>query len=147
MLAYLVLIILTKQSIKTVATAAVYFVFIAGAYFLHSMSFIKLIPVLLSAGFFLFFLSAYFGKKELILGFAKRFSPKQIPQKEQEYLAASDGYWSGVLLGNTLIQILFLFYENNVFWAIYSSVGWYIYMFIALIIQLIYVKIQVSKGQ
>ena len=145
MFLYLLYAIVRKQDLKTISTPIIYFVFVLVAYSLESMSFVKLIPALISAGFFILFFLAFIANKEMVLGFAKRFSPKEIDEKTQRYLAKSDAYWAVVLLTNTLTQLALVFYDNNELWAFYSSVGWYFYMLIALTIQIIYVKIQVSK--
>ena len=145
MFVFLLYALFRKQKLKQLITPLVYFIFMLLAYFLHSVSVVKLIPALLSAGFFFAFLFAYLAKKEMVLSFAKRFSPKEIDSITQEYLASSDIYWVFVLLLNTLIQLFLVFYDDNRLWAFYSSLGWYIYLFVALTLQIIYVKMQIKK--
>ena len=100
----------------------------------------RMIPSLISLFFFLLFLSAYLSKKALVLGFTKRFYKKELSDTEIVFLKKSDLYWVGVTLFNVLIQTLFGIFANDYMWAFYSSIGWYIYFFIALIAQIIYGK-------
>lgn len=137
MFLYLILSIIMKESLKNISTPLIYFAFVVIAYILSSMEFIRLIPALISASFFLFFLNGYLQKKQIILTMTKKFYNKLTQQKEN-YLAKSDGYWAFVILLNTIIQIGLVFYDNNELWAFYSSVGWYIFMFLALIAQIVY---------
>lgn len=139
MFLYLLLALWQKHDLKEVSTPLIYFGFVVIAYWLSSMEFVKLIPALISATFFLLFLNAYIQKKELILSTTKKFY-KKLSQKQEKFVAKSDGYWAFVLLINTAIQVGLVFYDNNELWAFYSSVGWYIFMFIALILQIGYGK-------
>jgi len=144
MFLYLLLSLAMKESLKNISTPLIYFAFVVIAYMLSSMEFIRLIPALISASFFLFFLNGYLQKKELILTTTKKFYNKLTKQKE-EYLAKSDGYWAFVIFLNTIIQVGLVFYDNNELWAFYSSVGWYIFMFLALILQIVYGKFYIPK--
>ncbi len=137
MFLYLILSLVMKQDLKTISTPLIYFAFIVLAYLLSSMEFVKLIPALISASFFLFFLNGYLQKKQLILTITKKFYNKLTEEKEQ-YIAKSDGYWAFVIFLNTVIQVSLVFYDNNELWAFYSSVGWYIFMFFALFAQIMY---------
>lgn len=144
MFLYLLLVLLQKHNLKSASTPLVYFIFIIAAYFFSIIEFIKLIPALISGSFFLLFLNAYIQKKELILSITKKFY-KKMDKDEEQYVGKSDGYWAIVVLINTLIQIILAFEFSNEIWAFYSSVGWYIYMLMALIIQILYGKIYALK--
>jgi hypothetical protein len=140
MFIYLVVVWYFSKTLKNVTTPLIYFLFVLTAYMVQSISFVKLIPALISASFFLFFLGAYIQKKEIILKMTKKFYNK-LSEDQEAYIAKGDGYWAFVIFLNTLIQIFLVFYNNNEMWAFYSSVGWYIFLFIALILQIVYGQI------
>ena len=143
---YTLFVLLLKESIKTLSTPLIYFLFVLIAYYYVDIAFVKLIPALISAAFFLFFLNAALQKKSIVLQMFRRFSKREIDKNKEAFIAKSDGYWAGVLLLNTLIQLLFLFYGSNNLWAFYSSVGWYILLFAALVLQILYAKIFYQRG-
>lgn len=140
MFIYLLVLVWTKSSLAEIATPFIYFIFLMIAFIFNSIEFVKLIPVLISAGFFLLFVTAYVQKRELILKFTKKFY-KKLTIKDERYIARSDGYWAFVTLANTLIQLALVFYDDNKLWAFYSSIGWYGFMFIALALQIAYGKL------
>lgn len=145
MLMYLIVSLLLKQDLKSISTPLIYFSFVLIAYMLSSMEFIKMIPALISVTFFFVFLMAYIQKKELVLKFTRKFYKKELSIKKQKFLALSDGYWAGVILVNTLIQVGLVFLENNELWAFYSSVGWYVFLILALALQVVYEKLFISS--
>jgi hypothetical protein len=127
-----------KTSHKDLTIPSIYILLLALAYFSSSFEIIKFIPVLISATFFVLFVDATINKRALILNFTKKFYKKELSQAEEVFLKNGDSYWSAITLINTLIQLGLVFYENNTLWAFYSSVGWYIFFFISLIIQILY---------
>ena len=145
MLLYLILAFVYKQDIKSMSTPLIYFSFVLIAYAFSRIEFIKMIPALISATFFIVFVFSFVKKKELILSFTKRFYKKELSIEKQKFLANSDGYWAAIILINTSIQIGLVYCENNELWAFYSSVGWYIYLLVALGFQILYEKLFISK--
>jgi len=138
MFIYLVFVLITKQNLKSIATPFIYFVLVLIAYYYSSIEFVKLAPTFISGAFFIFFLNAYIQKKSIVLKMMKRFYKKELGETKENYIAQSDGYWAFILFINTLIQLFFVFYDNNALWAFYSSVGWYLLMLFALILQILY---------
>jgi uncharacterized membrane protein len=134
---YMLFLIVKKEKLKSISTPIIYFAFIVIAYMLKSMAFIKLIPVLISATFFFVFLNAYIQNQTLILNMTKKFY-RNLDQKKADFIAKGDGYWALVIFINTLVQLGLVFYDNNELWAFYSSIGWYILMFVALVLQIVY---------
>ncbi len=110
-----------------------------------SYIFLRLIPAFISSFFFLFFLNAYIYKKNLILYFTQKFYHKKLTKTELEFLSNSDLYWVGTTLLNTMIQALMGIYADDTLWVFYSSIGWYIYLFIALTVHIVYGKIYALK--
>jgi len=111
-----------------------------------SYLFLHLIPAGISSVFFMIFLSAYLYKKEMVLYFTKKFYTKELNKKEVKYLSRSDLYWVFVTFLNTIIQIIIGLYASETIWVFYSSVGWYIYLFLALTIHIAYAKIFVLRS-
>lgn len=147
MLFYLIVSLVFKQDLKSISTPLIYFVFVLIAYMLSSMEFVKMIPALISFTFFMIFFLGFIRKKELILSFTKKFYKKDLDSKKEDFLRKSDGYWALVIFLNTLIQVVLVYTPNNELWAFYSSVGWYIYLAFALILQIVYEKIFIKAGQ
>ena len=145
MFVYLIISLVYKQSLKSISTPLIYFSFVLIAYIFSRIEFVKMIPALISGSFFIFFIFSFLYKKALILTLTKKFYKKELTLAKQKFLASSDGYWSGVMLINTLIQIALVDNDNNELWAFYSSVGWYVYLFIALAFQVLYEKIFISS--
>lgn len=145
MLVYLIVSIVFKGDIKSVSTPLIYFSFVLLAYLLNSMELIKIIPALISMTFFFVFFIAYIQKKALILNLTQRFYKKELTPNKKSFLEQSDGYWAGVILLNTLIQIGLIFLENNEFWAFYSSIGWYVFLAIGLFFQVVYERLFLVK--
>ena len=98
----------------------------------------KVIPALFSLIIVFLFLAAIVSKKHLTLTLTEKFYKKKLNDKERVFLAASDGYWLGVTLLNSSVLLYLGLYGEGSFWAIYSSVGVYIYLFVALLLQILY---------
>jgi len=119
-----------------------YLLILGFAYYFDQVTTVWFLPVLISGFFFVLFVNAHFKGKKLILHYTRKFYKNNLTQSEQEYLAKGDAYWMFVTLFNTLLQILFGLGNNHVLWLFYSSVGWYIFFFFALALQIIYGKIK-----
>jgi len=130
-----------KREPKEFIVLAIYFILLIFAYFSSSFLTVKFIPVLISTSFFIMFVDATINKRELIYSFTTKFYKKELSKKEIIYLKNGDFYWLVVLFINVLIQTILVFYATDTLWALYSSIGWYIYFFIALIFQILYGKL------
>ncbi len=98
----------------------------------------KMVPAVFSLFAVSLFLTSVVRKNSLTLSLTKRFYKKKLNPKEEVFLAKSDLYWFFVTAFNTLIIIYLTFYASNTTWAIYTSVGWYLYLFLALSIHILY---------
>ncbi len=132
---------INRDSFKEMILPSVYVIALGIAYSFSSVESVKYIPVTLSIIFLLMFVDAHFNKKEMVLGFTRKFYPKPLSSAEVEYLKNGDGYWVVVMLINTLIHLYVLNFTNDIVWAFYASVGWYILFFVSLIIQIVYGKV------
>jgi len=101
----------------------------------------KLVPTLFSLIFLSLFTAAVFSKKHLVLKLTKKFYKKNLREEEEEYLKTGDFYWMIVTLLNTIALIGVACLADDTTWALYSSVGWYIYFLCALLVQIAYGKL------
>ena len=104
--------------------------------FLYTSS--KMVPALFSLLAVALFLASVVRKNSLTLALTRRFYKKELNSKEEAFLAKSDLYWFFVTTLNTFIILFLTLYASNTTWAIYTSIGWYLYLFFALILQILY---------
>lgn len=130
-----------KTTLKDLTLPSFYIVMLLVAYYFASFEVVKLVPVALSAVFFVLFVDATLNKKELIYTFTTKFYPKKLEYWEINYIKNGDAYWALVTFINTLIQIAVVYLANDYIWAFYTSIGWYIFFFMALFSQIIYGKL------
>ncbi len=142
---YFVYRYIKKETLKDLMLPSFYLISLLIAYIFSSIEIVKLVPVVVSAVFFVIFVDSCFNKKELIFKFTKKFYPKELDDWEVKYLKISDIYWAVVTFVNTAIQIFVVVYGDDLLWAFYTSVGWYIFFFIALAAQIIYGKVYAYK--
>ncbi len=129
-----------KKSYRDMLMPAIYIVALSIAYYFSSLDAVKYIPVTLSMIFLLLFIDSHLHKREMILGFTRKFYHKELKDAEVEFLKKGDVYWVGVMLVNTLIHLYVVNFSSDVIWAFYASIGWYILFFVSLAIQIIYGK-------
>ena len=134
-----------RERLKDLLLPSFYLVALSSAYFFASFDIVKLIPVAISAVFFVMFVDSYMNKKEFIYESTVRFYPKKLEDWEVKYLKKGDGYWAVVTFINTTIQVFVVIYGNDLVWAFYTSVGWYIFFFVSLASQIIYGKVYAYK--
>ncbi|RRS30004.1 MAG: hypothetical protein P794_09315 [Epsilonproteobacteria bacterium (ex Lamellibrachia satsuma)] len=134
-----------KKSRRDMLMPSIYLIALSAAYYFSSFEVVKFVPVTLSIIFFALFVDAYYNKKEMILGFTRQFYPKELTEAEIEFIKRGDGYWAVVTCINTLIQIYVIYYDDDIIWAFYTSVGWYILFFVSLITQIVYGKVYAIK--
>jgi len=132
---------LRKNSFRDMVLPTIYMVALGVAYYFSSLESVKYIPTTLSIIFMFVFVDSHFNKREMVLGFAKKFYPTKLTPQEIEFLRGGDKYWIYVMGVNTLIHLYVVNFTSDVVWAFYTSVGWYIFFFVSLIIQIIYGKI------
>ena len=128
---------------KNLITPFIYVSLLSFAYF-QGFTLVKFIPVMTSLLFLSLFIDATINKKELILKYTKKFYLKQLSDEEILFLKTADGYWVGATFISTLMQFIVTFYDD-ITWAFYSSIGWYIFFFFALMIQILYGRLYAIK--
>ncbi|MDB2562669.1 hypothetical protein N9X61_03600 [Sulfurimonas sp.] len=112
---------------------------------MNSFQTVKLIPVLSALTFFIIFLHAAIQKKELIFKFTTRFYKKPLSQEEIKFLKKGDIFWAVAIFIYILLLSGLVYTGDDALWAFFSSIGWYIYFLITLIIQIIYGKVYAIK--
>lgn len=132
---------LKRDSYKDIVMPSIYVVALLVAYYFSSFQTVKYIPVTLSIIFLSLFIDSHYNKREMILGFTRRFYKKELTSAEIEFLKRGDGYWVGVMLINTLIHLYVVNFSSDIVWAFYTSFGWYILFFGALITQIVYGRV------
>jgi len=123
----------------------IYFVILSISYFYADMLTIKFIPVLTSLTFSAIFAEAAIKKRELIYSFTKKFYKKDFSEAEVRFLKNGDGYWAVCILLFTVIQVVLTFMADDTLWALYSSVGWYLYFALCLVAQIAYGRLYAIK--
>jgi len=134
-----------KESYKDILMPTIYVIALSIAFYLASFETIKFIPVTLSMIFLTLFIDSHNNKREMVLGFTKRFYYKELSQAEEKFLKDGDFYWIFVMLINTSIHLYVIYYSSDVVWAFYTSIGWYILFFVSLIVQILYGKFYAIK--
>jgi uncharacterized membrane protein len=131
-----------KSSYRDIIAPSLYVIILSVAYYFSSFETVKYIPVTLSMIFTLVFVDSHYKKKYMILSFTKKFYKKELKDRELEFLKKGDFYWILVMLINTVIHLYIINFSSDLIWAFYSSIGWYVYFFVALIAQIIYIKVK-----
>jgi len=144
-LLFFIYVSVTKQHTRELLMPTIYLVALVVANYFSSMEVVKFVPVTLSLIFFLLFVDAAYYKKHMILGFTKQFYRKELSDAEEAFVKNGDWYWAVVTFVNTLIQIYVIYNGDDILWAFYTSVGWYILFFVSLIVQIIYGKAYAVK--
>lgn len=138
---FLIYTFYNKKFLKDLVVPAIYSVLLFISIFYLNFKLVKFIPVFISMAFFLFFLDSLLGKKQIIYRLMKKYYPKKLTDNEVLFLKNGDLFWVVVTCINVLIQACLAYLNYDLLWAFYTSVGWYIYFFFALIGQVVYGRI------
>jgi len=141
----LIYVYIKKKKFEDFVILGIYLVLLTVSDFYTSLSTVKFIPVFTSMAFFTLFAQATFYKKELIYKLTQKFYKKKLSTEEVRYLKTGDLYWALSIFVYMVVQIGLVFCASDAVWAIYSSIGWYVYFVIVLGIQIIYGKAYAIK--
>ncbi len=144
-LSFLLFLVVKKGEKKELIIVSMYVVLLTIAYFSASFATVKFIPVFTSMAFFTLFAEAALHKRALIYQITKKFYKKELSTAEDDFLKNGDSYWAVAILLYMIVQILLVFMASDTFWALYSSIGWYVYFVFMLVIQIIYGKFYAIK--
>ena len=114
-------------------------------FFLEDFLVLKVLPLLITFIITMIMFISYLKGESFIYNFVSRFSKKEFSQKEQAYIHRSTFYW--VLLGfvNLGLHLYAFLGENINFWVFYSSIGGYLLLIGAGLIQFLHKKFIFSK--
>ncbi len=140
------LVLTFKKGVKEYLYPCLYLAISILAFILKDFLFLKAMPLIISSFITIFILFSYINKQSIILYFAKKFSKKQIDEKEEQYIHKSTLFWFFIALINVIIHLLIFLDTNINFWMFYSSIGWYFIFLFAGVLQFLHKKFIFSKG-
>jgi uncharacterized membrane protein len=144
-LVFLIYSLKQKKKIEDFVILAIYLILLTISYFYVSIETVKFIPVFTSIAFFTIFAESAIRKKELIYKLTQKFYKKDLSDAESKFLKKGDAYWAFSILLYAIVQVILVFSASDTIWAIYSSIGWYVYFVATLGAQIIYGKIYALK--
>lgn len=134
-----------KKKLEDFAILSIYLALLSVSYVYASLETVKFIPVFTSMAFFTIFAESAINKKELIYKLTQKFYKKKLSEPESRFLKSGDLYWAVSILLFAIVQIALVFMASDTIWALYSSVGWYVYFVVILGLQIIYGKAYAIK--
>ena len=132
------LLSLKKREIKTILFPLFYIAVAAGAYFMDDFLVLKFLPLLISLAFIFFLMASYFDNDSIILHFARKIHKRPLAEKEEVYINRSTLFWIALAFVNILLHISVLLLNNNHYWIIYSSFGWYMVFILGGVVQFLH---------
>ncbi len=99
-----------------------------------------LLPVFISLFFFIKFLDATLRNRPFLADMVKKVPKVNLNEEKLRYIDRSHAYWAAVNGVNVTIQIAMVFAPLT-WWALYSTLGWYLLFGLALSTQIIYGKL------
>lgn len=117
---------LKKRELKTTLFPLFYITVALIAFMLDDFLVLKFLPLLISLAFIFFMIASYFDNDSIILHFARKIHKRSLSPKEEAYVNLSTVFWI-VLAGiNILLHVSILLLNNDHYWIMYSSFGWYL---------------------
>ena len=127
-----------KKSFKESLYPLLYILLAICTYTFNEFLILKAVPLIISFIFTTLILISYLNKKSIILYFAKKFSKKEIPKKEEEYIHKSTLFWFIISCTNVILHLMIFYDENIELWVYYSSFGWYFIFIFAAVLQFLH---------
>lgn len=124
------LISLKTREIKTTLFPLFYIAVATGAFALDDFLVLKFLPLLISLAFIFFLIASYFDNDSIILHFAHKIHKLPFSAQEEAYINRSTLFWIALACVNILLHVTILLLQNDHYWIIYTSFGWY-FVFIA----------------
>ena len=132
------LLSIKKREIKTILFPLFYITVATGAYFMDDFLVLKFLPLLISLAFIFFLMASYFDNDSIILHFARKIHKRPLSEKEEVYINRSTLFWIALAFVNILLHISVLLLNNNHYWIIYSSFGWYMVFILGGVVQFLH---------
>ena len=105
------------------------------------ISILKSFPLTLSILFFFAFIYAQISQKFFLLDWIRKF--KTLDEETTHYLEKTHAWWLVVAFINVSFHSYFLLYASLEAWIFYTTVGWYLLLACAIIMQIAFRKIYV----
>ena len=135
------LLILRYKSIKTLIFPIFYIMVALFAFIFDDFLVFKFLPLLISIAVMLFLVISYFDNDSIILHFAKKIHKRSLENDEVSYINRCTFFWLFLAFLNIFFHISVLLLQNDRYWIIYSSFGWYGVFFVGGIIQYLHRKL------
>ena len=129
---------LKHKSIKTALFPLFYIIVAIGAFLYDDVLVLKFLPLLISIAFTFFLIISYFDNASIILRFACKIHKRPLSHDEEVYINHSTLFWILLASLNIFLHVSILILENDHYWIIYSSFGWYSVFIIGGIIQFLH---------
>ncbi|MBN2768632.1 MAG: 1-acyl-sn-glycerol-3-phosphate acyltransferase [Campylobacterales bacterium] len=100
---------------------------------------IKAYPLIVSILFLTFFIYSVTQKKYPLMHIIQKIKKRALTTQEERDIKLSHLYWIVVLSINSLIHIILFMNYSIKIWAIYSFLGWYLYIGLAITVQILFV--------
>ena len=114
------------------------------SFFAKEMVVLKSFPLILSILFFFAFIYAQLSQKFFLLDWIKKF--KSLDEPTTIYLEKTHVLWVVVAFINVSFHSYFLFYGSLESWMFYTTVGWYLLLACAIVMQIAFRKIYVQNS-
>ena len=109
-------------------------------FFIQEFLILKALPLFISIFIFLIFLISFLKKESIILSFVQKLAKKEFSKEEINYIQKSTFFWLLILNLNLFLHLWALVSSNINFWLFYSSIGGYLLIIIAGVIQYLHKK-------
>lgn len=129
-----------KKDKKNIAFPIFYLVTALICFFAKEFFILKALPLFISVFILFIFTISFIKKESIILHFAQKFIKKEFTKAEKDYMFSSTLFWILVCSFNVAIHIYALISSNIGFWLFYSSIGGYLLIIIAGVLQYLHKK-------
>lgn len=117
-------------------------------FFIEEFMLLKILPLLISIFIALIFIISFIKKESILFYFIQKFKKEVLTLEEKEYIHKSTFFWILITILNVALHIWAYVGENINFWLFYSTVGGYLLIVSAGIVQYLHknfiYKIQVT---
>lgn len=113
-------------------------------WFLDSTLVFKILPVLITAMFFVKFGEAVIFKRPFLAKMVQKTPRMTWSEEKLAFIDSAHLYWLIITTINLVLQTVVLFASMKI-WALYTTVGWYLLFGGALALQIIYGKVRGVK--
>jgi len=125
---------------KSSFVPSVYLIISFLCFFIEEFMLLKILPLLLSVFVALIFIISFIKKESILFYFIKKFRKTELRIEEKEYVHKSTLFWILITVLNVFLHIFAYVGENINFWLFYSTLGGYLLIASAGILQYLHKK-------